>query len=112
MRALTRLASGLAVKLKAVPHPHPPARATFDGGAIFLGENEVAIMFDEVGAFFVSILDGLIVIEAAAFNDGEPRSVVCARHDELDRWSRELFGSELERRDPLGLRGGEPAVMS
>lgn len=108
---LPRIAIGLAISLKAQPLPNSH-RALFEGGEICLGEREIAVLFHGVGCLFVSVAAGTIVIEAAAFNNGEPRDVVLKRHVEIERRSRELFGDEIELRDPLGLRGGKPAVVS
>jgi hypothetical protein len=107
------LALIFARKLRAVPHPHPPARAIFTGGEIAFNEREICVLFDGIGAFFVSVVAGRILVESVAFNNDEPREVVRARHDELERRSNELFGDDnIERLDPLGLRGGAKAVAS
>ena len=109
---LADLACECAWKLGAVPAKDPPARALFARGSIWYGPQEIGIIFDHVGAFFVSSVAGQLVVEAVALNNGEPRDIVLARHDELERLSTQLFGDNIERHDPLGLRGGPKAVAS
>ena len=111
--ALARLAGRFAAELRAVPASTPPARATFDGGTIFLGRDEVMVMFDGIGTMFVSDVAGRIVVEAVAIAEaGEARSIIEARHAELERQGRRLFGAEgLDVRDPLGLRTGKSAAV-
>ncbi len=108
MTSLLILATAIAADLGATPQADPPARATFAGGLITLGANELCIVFDGVGGLFVSIVAGRIVIEAIAIaNQGEPRRVIERRHAELEGHGRRLFGADnIEARDPLGLRGG------
>jgi len=111
---LARLAGRLAAELRVVPASTPPACATFDGGAIFLGRDEVMIMFHGIGTMFVSDVAGRVVVEAVAIAEaGEARSIIEARHAELERQGRRLFGAEnLDVRNPLGRRAGKSAAVS
>jgi hypothetical protein len=112
--ARARLARRLTAELRAVPASTPPARATFDGGTIFLGRDEVMIMFHGIGTMFVSEVAGRVVVEAVAIAEaGEGRSIIEARHAELERQGRRLFGAEnLDVREPLGLPAGKSTAVS
>lgn len=78
------------------------------------GESETAVRFEGIGTMFISKVSGLVVVEAIALvNEGDPREVVQARHADLERRGRRLFGEDatFQHHDPLGVRTGSPTAV-
>lgn len=111
MRALHALAVQIARRLNATPAADPPARAAFDAGVIYIGSNEIAIEFTNVGHFFISEVEGQIIIDGVVRKELE-HAEKRERHRKLHKWAKKIFGDETVFYDPLGYAGGPKSQTS